>query len=236
MRTSTKIQRGLDVTASICMIVVSVVIITGGWARVPSVSVGSAGPPMEKITSDTLVDLSDIKASVGSDDARFVMVEFTDFQCPFCRKYSREIYPLLKHEFIDSGKIRYIVQNFPLTSIHPLAMFAAKTGQCAAKQGKYWEMHDWMFGNPEKLGEADLLTHAVSIGLNESLLHKCLTEDAEKALDSARTLARTFNIQGTPTFVFAEAQSDGKLRPVAVLKNSQQYANFQAALRELVKS
>lgn len=81
---------------------------------------------------------------LGDMNAKVTLIEYSDFQCPFCDKFFRETYPLLKKEYVDTGKVRLVYRHFPL-SFHPLAEPAARASECANEQGKFWEMHDGIF-------------------------------------------------------------------------------------------
>jgi protein-disulfide isomerase len=83
----------------------------------------------------------------GNKNAKVTVVEFSDFQCPFCEQFFKNTYPQLKKEYIDNGKIAFYYRHFPLTSIHPYAKSAAIAAECANDQGKFWEYHDLLFQN-----------------------------------------------------------------------------------------
>ena len=88
---------------------------------------------------------------LGQHDAPITLIEFSDYQCPFCQRFFQTTFPVLKTEYIDAGKLRYVFRDFPLDSIHPQARKAAEAGHCAGDQGKYWEMHDLLFQNQRAL-------------------------------------------------------------------------------------
>ncbi len=83
----------------------------------------------------------------GNKNASVTVIEFSDFQCPFCEQFYKTTYPQLKKEYIDTGKIAFYYRHFPLTNIHPLAVPAANASECANEQGKFWEYHDLLFQN-----------------------------------------------------------------------------------------
>src|SRR5206468_2296125 len=85
----------------------------------------------------------------GQKTAPLTMVEFTDYQCPFCGRYARETYAQIEKEYIATGKVKYVLLDLPLESIHKFAFKAAQVANCAGEQGKYWEMHDRLFANQE---------------------------------------------------------------------------------------
>src|ERR1017187_3493654 len=87
--------------------------------------------------------------------ASLAIVEFSDFQCPFCGWYARDTYAELNREFITTGKVAYGFRNFPLEHAHPMALLAAETAACAGFQGRFWEMHDMLFSNQRALAPAN---------------------------------------------------------------------------------
>ena len=108
----------------------------------------AAGQPPAEVKAD--IDVKGLTFK-GEKNAKVALVEFTDYECPFCGQLFTQTYPDLKKEYIDTGKIRYYVLDFPLTSIHPAAQKAAEASHCAADQGKFWEMHDKMFASQTAL-------------------------------------------------------------------------------------
>ena len=153
---------------------------------------------------------ADDDAFFGPEDAKVTIIEFSDFQCPFCRSFWRNTLSQIKSEYIDSGKsVKFVYRDFPLTSIHPLAVKYAEAAECAGDQGKYWQMHDKIFEEQDKLGQGtigsfgigDIKRWANEVGLNVSEFNQCL--DSGKYAEEVRN---DFNdgsaagVGGTPTF------------------------------------
>ncbi|MDE1970505.1 MAG: DsbA family protein [Patescibacteria group bacterium] len=146
--------------------------------------------------------------ALGNKNASVTVVEFSDFECPFCRVFWRDTFPALKKEYIDTGKVKFVYRNFPL-SIHPMAVPYAEAALCANDQGKFWEMHDRIFGEQNKLGEGtittttndDIIAWAHATGLNMTQFSQCISQhihaDQIKA-DAAD--GSTLGVEGTPTF------------------------------------
>ena len=123
---------------------------------------------------------ADDDAYLGNKNAPITLIEFSDFQCPFCRKFYKETFPQIKKEYIDTGKARLVYRDFPL-SFHSGATSAAEGAECAKEQGKFWEMHDAIFDEQEKQGSGtvqftanDVKKWAAKIGLNTSKFNQCL--------------------------------------------------------------
>ena len=141
----------------------------------------------------------------GSKDAKLTIIEFTDYQCSYCKKYFDETFPLIKKNYIDTGKVKYVVRDFPLEE-HPQALLAAKTANCAGAQNKYWEMHELLFTtntswsyNSDAAGI--LGSYAKNLGLDQGRFDQCM-----KSKDTTDEIAKDikdgeiYGVTSTPTF------------------------------------
>ena len=136
--------------------------------------------------------------SLGPDDAKIVVVEFSDYQCPYCRRFHDETYQALLDAY--PGQIRFVYRNLPLTSIHPNAMPAAIASLCANDQNAYWDYHEKLFSS-ETLDEATYIQYATDLDLNVEEFTACLSsgkhdEFIQKDMDFSLGLG----VQSTPTF------------------------------------
>lgn len=143
--------------------------------------------------------------TLGNKDAKVTMIEFSDFQCPFCRSFWRDTLPQIKKEYIDTGKVRFAYRHLPL-DFHAGAVPAAEASECANEQGKFWEMHDKIFEEQDKQGTGtiqfttdDVKKWAKGIGLN---LDSCLDSKkySNNVTDDLKE-AQRIGANGTPTFV-----------------------------------
>ena len=111
----------------------------------------------------------------GNQNATLTLIEFTDYQCPFCSRHTKSTLPQIEKDFIETGKIRYVLRDFPLSSIHPDAAKAHEAAHCAGEQGKYWEMHDQLFAHQKELKSDKLPGHAATAGVADaSAFQACL--------------------------------------------------------------
>jgi protein-disulfide isomerase len=185
--------------------------------------------PVEGEPKNLLVSIGDGPAK-GDHGARIVLVEFTDYQCPFCARHARETLPQIEKEYVKSGKIQYVVRDLPLESIHPHAFRAAEAAHCAGAQGKYWDMHRLLFGNQRALGPTDLVTHAGTLSLDVDQFQACL-KTGIYADRVRRDLAegQKAGLRGTPSFLLGRLE-DGKLRVERVLRGAQPFNAFKVAI------
>ena len=136
--------------------------------------------------------------SIGPANAAITLVEFGDFQCPFCREWEQQTYQPLLAAY--PGKIRFVFRDFPLTSIHPNAMPAAEAAQCANAQGKFWPFHDKLFAS-ENLGDDVYKQYAQDLGLDMDKFNACVTAHSfAKDIQADSDFATNMGINSTPTF------------------------------------
>ncbi len=165
-------------------------------------------PPTNPPPSGTPVDVSeDDDPFIGNADAPVVIIEFSDFQCPFCRRFFTDTLSQIEDKYIKTGKAKLVYRDIPL-SFHPAAQKAAESAECADDQGKWRQMHDKIFTEQGKQGEGtiqftvdDMKKWAGEIGLNAGQFSSCLDSGKytdEVAKDSADAAAA--GVTGTPTF------------------------------------
>lgn len=217
-----KKERGIDKSAILVsgVILLAALIVSGAILSVGKNSFSgtsentavapTAGQPSANPTPTGPVDVSvDDDAFLGKKDAPVTIVEFSDFQCPFCRNFAKDTLPQLKKEYIDTGKARLVYRDFPL-SFHPGAIPAAQGAECAKEQGKFWEMHDTLFAEQGKQGTGtiqftvdDIKKWAVQSGVNAAKFNQCLDsgkykQEVEKDIADGTAAG----VSGTPsTFI-----------------------------------
>jgi protein-disulfide isomerase len=123
----------------------------------------------------------------GPAGARVAIIEFSDYQCPFCGKYDKETFPQLVKDYVDTGKVKYVFRDMPL-DFHKNAFKAAEAAHCAGEQGRFWEMHDRLFANQTNLTPEDLVKHAAALQLTTGLFQQCL-ESGRFANDIKKDIA-----------------------------------------------
>ena len=159
------------------------------------------------------------------------MIEFSDYQCPFCSRYARDVLPQIRTDYVDTGKIKYVFRDLPL-SFHKQAFKAAEAAHCAGAQGKFWEMHDTLFQNQSALAPEQLATHAKTVGVDDAQFQQCL-DSGKFAADINKDIADAgaAGITGTPTFLVGVIQpGDGRVKVVKKLVGAKPYAEFKAAI------
>lgn len=186
---------------------------------------------------ETLVGL-DGGAVYGRPDAKVTIVEFSDYQCPFCARYSNMTFPQIEREYIETGRVRYVFRDFPIESSHPQALKAHEAVHCAAEQGKRREMHKKVFANQRAMSVSDLSAHAVALGLDKTRFEKCLADGAQAAkVRSGMAAGEQAGVRGTPTFFVGLTEpNSAKLKAVRRIVGAQPYNAFKTAIDELLSN
>jgi protein-disulfide isomerase len=167
----------------------------------------------------------------GRETAKVALIEFSDYQCPFCGRYTKDTLPQIWTDYVETGKIKYVFGDMPL-SFHKQAFKAAEAAHCAGAQGKFWEMHDALFQNQSALAPEQLAAHAKTVGVHDAQFQQCL-DSGQFAADINKDIADAgaAGITGTPTFLVGIIQpGDGRVKVVSKLVGAKPYAEFKAAL------
>jgi protein-disulfide isomerase len=170
----------------------------------------------------------------GNARATVAMIEFSDFQCPYCKRHIDVTLPRIEKKYIDSGRIRYVFMDFPLQEIHPLALNAAEAAHCAAEQKQYWKMHDRLFANQDKLKPDDLVAHAKALGLDGRRFEACLDSDKyEERIKASIALGEKLGIDGTPAIALGRNRN-GKIEAVRLIVGSLPFEAIEAEVDKLL--
>ncbi|HEX8707910.1 MAG TPA: thioredoxin domain-containing protein [Pyrinomonadaceae bacterium] len=203
----------------------------GGTAALPAAAAPAQPLPPAEIA------LNADEPFRGGQRARVAIIEYSDFQCPFCGSYSRETYPQLDENYLKTGKVKYVFRDFPLP-MHPHAEQAAEAARCAGEQSKFWEMHDRLFANQEALAASDLFGHARALGLDTGKFNQCMMSKrhAGQIRESMREGER-LGIDGTPAFLIAVARpGSSQFKIVKLLIGAESYESFKTVLDEALRS
>ncbi|HXD16579.1 MAG TPA: DsbA family protein [Vicinamibacterales bacterium] len=171
--------------------------------------------------------------TLGSADAKVLMIEFGDYQCPSCRMFWKDVEPRLKKEYIDTGKVKLVFRDYPIVQIHPEALLAAEAVDCAGEQNKYWEYHDKVFREQYNKGDdlvrfkaADLKKWAKDTRLDQAKFDQCLDSEKYKGeILKDKADGDAVSVQGTPTFFI-----NGR-----VIGGAQPYPAFKTLIDDLLK-
>ncbi len=184
-----------------------------GLPTVPPAPAGLAEPTATALPAIDLVTLlnltDDDPRALGNPDAPVLMIEFTDYECPFCARFVSATRPRIVSEFVETGIVRLVVRDFPLSSIHPSAVLAASVTHCAAAQDRFWPVYEMLFqthgiewGGVPKRDRATLVELAGNLGVDTAQLNACLDDPATEAAVLAEVEAASrLGINSTPNFL-----------------------------------
>jgi protein-disulfide isomerase len=185
-----------------------------------------AGPEVK----DRIFDLG-ANPVKGERTAPLTLVEFTDYQCPYCARHVRETWPQIEKEYVETGKLRYATLDLPLEGIHKLAFKAAEATHCAEQQGRFWEMHDRLFANQRALEPWS--GHAEALGLDVAAFDACLEGDLfAAAVRRDMAVAAKVGADGTPSFLIAltDPRDPTKVKGLTFLSGARPFAAFKAEI------
>ncbi len=176
------------------------------------------------------------KPSLGRDDASVTMVEFSDYQCPFCKRHFLTVLPIIKKEYIDTGKVRYVFRDFPIASLHPQAKKGHEAAYCAGEQNKYWEMHDTLFKNSKDFSVPALNRYAQKIGLDGDKFNNCL-QSGKYASRVEKEIAEGVKagVRGTPSFFIGPSGSGERITGTMV-RGAQPLNRFRQVIENVLKA
>lgn len=183
-------KRVLDTVASIIMVATSAVLL---WVALSGRRTQKPIPlPRDPLSTDESYEKGSLTAPV-------VLMEFGDFQCPFCSAFALDVLPKLDQDYVETGRVRFVFSQFPLP-IHRRAAEAAEAAECAGRQGKFWEYHDALFRSSGRLEDLDLARVAVDVGVDSSRLEACVRAEAPAVVRNALAEAHRLGLTSTPTF------------------------------------
>lgn len=160
------------------------------------------------LSIDVQIGLTSAFATKGSRAAPVVVIEFSDFQCPYCARFAELTEPQIQKQYVDSGRVLWVFRHLPLAAVHPVARYAALAAECGRSSGRFWEMHDLLFSLRRPLTEEAILDGTTRLlGVNRDVLKECLTR-AAPAVDQDIVAAEALSITGTPSFVLGRLRHD----------------------------
>lgn len=174
--------------------------------------------------------------TLGSSDARVVIVEFADFQCPYCSSFDRTTLPALISRYIDNGKVQIVFRHFPLDSIHPLARRASIASDCASSQGEglFWPMHDAIIKRLAEGARVDFEELATGVGSEPSAFRRCFEAADDPTLQADISAGEALDVAGTPTFFVGRRLPTGLIDVRRRISGAKPLEEFVSSIDELL--
>ncbi len=214
----------------------------------PTVTAQASSVPTQAIAPQPAEDTSPKQVSVDDDpvlgdkNAPITLIEFSDYECPFCKRHYDQVYGQIKKDYIDTGKVKLVYRDFPLSFHDPMATTEAIAANCAREQGgdvAYFKIHDEMFkqttSNGNGLSKDKIYTISTSLGLNTDNLKSCV--ESEKFKDEVtKDIAdgSASGVSGTPGFFIGKSSADGKITGTPLV-GAQPYAAFKTIIDQQLK-
>lgn len=200
--------------------------------EIHEIATASTAPKAKELPPLADLDNQGKLPSLGQSDAPIVIVEFSDFQCPYCKRFLELSFPKLKQQYIDTGKVKYLVRNFPL-SFHANAESAAIAAACADKQDSYWPMREQLFANITRLNPELYINSAKQQDLQLPDFEACLDDPAVKAgVMADLQYGQQYGVTGTPSFIIGRV-SNNRMQTPKLLVGAHPYEAFSAILDKL---
>lgn len=220
-----RLKSSLDVLATLLVVIAAGLVI---WRQL-----APTGPVYRPKVQDAegIVAADLVRTARGSGP--LVLVEFADFQCPFCGRHAREVEPKIRDQFIETGVLRQVFLNMPLPN-HPRAEPASKAALCADRQGKFWEMYEALFRTPTALEDDDLNARAQELGLDLPAFEQCISGPEPKdVIERHKEAGRKVGVQSTPAFFLGLLQADGSVALKKRINGALPFEDFRTAILEL---
>ena len=196
---------------------------------------GAAEPEVPGLIGATVPTAGE--PTMGSPSAKVTIMEVSDYQCPFCKRQVLQTFPRLDAEYIKTGKVQYMFIDYPIAQLHPSAARSHEAANCAADQGKYWQMHMSLFTNPVAKDDAALMAQAKNAGLDVARLQACLASG--KYTDAVRASVRRMEqlgIAGTPMVLIGMTPASGQpMKIVKFVYGAQPFSAFKSAIDSVLE-
>lgn len=206
------VRTALEYGVRIAFILAAAAFAYSVWRPADPTSSDAPASDVIQLSEPIRVGLQDLQSPLHDGGVR--ILEFADFECPFCVRYAKETLPYLRAEFSDRGLISYEFRHLPLEAIHPHALLAARAAECARVQKEFWRFHDRLLELSAALTPAQIQRVGESAVPDSGAFQRCLQDShVDLAIESDRRLAAQLGIRSTPSFVLLRGTQDG---PVAV--------------------
>jgi len=194
----------------------------------PGAAPAAPPPVVEKVVS---IDDDPIK---GDPKAPVTIIEFSDYECPFCKRANDSSIKQIDEEYISKGKVRLVFRDYPLP-FHKKATSAAVAANCAGEQGKYWEMHDFLFESKDNLDMPIIMGSVGELGLDKAKFTACVNDKSkEKEITKDLEDGKKYGVRGTPSY-FIGRTTDGNEITGTFVRGAQPYSVFKEHIDEQLK-
>ena len=171
----------------------------------------------------------------GRRDAAVGLLIFSDFECPYCGTFAKKTMPALMERYAKNGRVLFAFKHFPNETIHRYALFASQAAECAAKEGKFWQMHDLLFSKPSKLDRNTIEQYASLLNLNAGPFKACVDADPAVAIDADVATSIDLGLSSTPNFLIGPVK-DGHLTVSEAIAGAQPLSTFVKSIDSVLST
>jgi protein-disulfide isomerase len=221
-----RLKVAVDVVVTVLIMVAATLVI---WRHLVPAGQSQARDRIQDATGTIAAELTVNARGTG----QVALVEFADFECPFCGRHARDVAPEIQKAFIDTEVVRQVFLNFPLEN-HRHAAPAGAAVVCAGNQGKFWEMHDALFQHQAALQHDDLMERAREVGLDLTIFSSCIEAgEAHPVIERHKSAARSLGVESTPVFFVGIVRADGSVELKKRINGAVPYSDFQSAIKDV---
>ena len=215
-------RRRFDIFTTVALGAMALVVI---WTNV-SARIGPRRAGDTKLSSKLAGKVVPIGTNVlGGRHAAVGVLIFSDFECPYCGTVAKNTMPALIERYANSGRVLFAFKHFPNETIHRHALFASQAAECAAKQGKFWQMHDLLFSSPSKLDRGTIEQYASLLNLSADPFKACVDGDPAAAIDTDSATAIDLGVSSTPN-VLVGSVKNGNVTVAEAIAGAQPLSAF----------
>ncbi len=231
-----RFKTALDLLVTVAIGVAAFSVTWRSWSEPRGVAQPPRKPPpaFEDISSSgwrtSIVDAP----TTGSGVAPIVLIEYSDFECPFCARHAAETFDLIRDEFIANGSLQYVFRNYPIEQIHPSAVKAAHAGRCAHEQGKFMEMRTRLFADQRALAQLDLTHGEIPLGLDSTRFGECMAGAGTSDFRDEKREAERLGVSSTPAFLLGKRQKSGEVLLNVRMAGARPFALFKEQIERLM--
>lgn len=197
------------------------------------IAMGSQKPQYKTLPTQANFNEDGKLPLLGDNEAKLAIIEFSDYQCPYCKRFIDQTFTKLKSNYIDTGKVQYLTRDFPL-GFHPKAKGAAIAANCSLQQDAYWPMRDSLFKNMQQLDDVLYQQTASNLSLDMTKFADCLVDETvSNKVEQDVAYGSSLGIRGTPSFVIGRVENGELISPRLVV-GAQSYQTFALLLDELL--
>ncbi|EWH04900.1 hypothetical protein AT00_17285 [Pseudoalteromonas lipolytica SCSIO 04301] len=172
---------------------------------------------------------------IGSQDAPLVMIEYTDLNCPFCKKFQQETWPSFKEKFVDTNQVAVLARELPLASLHPKAPFAAVMLRCANQQGKYEPVKETLFELGNSLQQSDITEIVTNNSMDQEAFDRCVKDqNVHSIVTKSINEAAQLGLSSTPSFIIGQRKND-VIENYQIVSGAASIEQFEIAVKQVVE-